>query len=104
AGATPRVLESARLPTPFFSASKSAAATIHGGTRPSASWSRSISRMGPLLSPPVRRYRAAVPAAVKDKALTGARSRASLTAAQHGGRQPMRPGRKDGFSGAKQKD
>src|SRR5262245_39819941 len=62
---------------------RSAAATIRSGTRPSASWNRSISRIGSLLSPA---------SAAKDKALTGARSRASLTAAQQVGRQPMRPG------------
>jgi hypothetical protein len=48
-----------------------ASTTIHGGTRPSASWNRSISRM---VSPhrPVRRHPAAVLAAVQGQAVPGA--------------------------------
>src|SRR5262245_42103346 len=47
----PAVLKSISMSSRLFSASKSAAATIHGGTKPRASWNRSISRIGSLLSP-----------------------------------------------------
>src|SRR5262245_35102713 len=47
----PPVLKSISMSSRLFSASKSAAATIHGGIKPRASWNRSISRIGFLLSP-----------------------------------------------------
>src|SRR5262249_54300095 len=43
----PPVLKSISIWSRFLSASNLASTTIHGGTRPSASWNRSMSRMGP---------------------------------------------------------
>src|SRR5262249_47460862 len=99
----PPVLKSISISRRFRSASKSAAATIHGGRRPSASWNRSVSRMAPSLAP-VPRHPAAVLAAVQGQALAGALSRASLTTTRHDGEQSVRPGREDGSAGAEQKD
>src|SRR5215831_3231598 len=94
----PPVLKSISISSRFLSASNLASTTIHGGTRPSASWNRSISRMVSPLRP-VRRHPAAVLAAVQGQALTGARCRASLTAARDVGAYSVRPGRKDGSAG-----
>src|SRR6516225_725818 len=62
----PPVLKSISMSSRFLSASNLASATIHGGTRPRASWNRSISRMGP----PRRPFAAIVPPCsrpIKDK-------------------------------------
>src|SRR5215471_9259711 len=58
----PPILKSISMSSRFLLASNLASATIHGGTKPRASWNRSISRMA-LSFYPVRRHRAAVLAA-----------------------------------------
>src|SRR5262249_40425132 len=68
----PPVLKSISISSRFLSASNLASATIHGGTRPSASWNRSISRIGltsPRSPPSCRR-----PLGRQEQALAGARS------------------------------
>src|SRR6516164_8324172 len=94
----PPVLKSISMSSRFLSASNLASATIQGGTRPRASWNRSISRMGPPQRP-VRPYRAAVLAANQGHALWARDPRASLMAARHVGAYNVRPGREDAPQG-----
>src|SRR5215475_4121353 len=68
----PPVLKSISISSRFLSASNLASTTIHGGTRPSASWNRSISRMVSPHAPSSLSCRR--PRGRQEQALAGARS------------------------------
>src|SRR5215467_12807799 len=71
-GKRPPTLKSISMSSRFLSASNLASATIHGGTRPSASWKRSMSRMVLLLARSPSSCRR--PRGRQGQALAGARS------------------------------